>query len=163
MLVGYVSNERYVALPEVLFEFRNGDNITTATSTISGAVHADIEPGEYEVVLGRAGYGSKIVSMTASSDTPHHFRLLSDGLLGYMWPKSVKSGERSEFRVHAVEEYELQLWRYGQTKEYIRRIGTYDEHGPRATMQITPDRGLHTNRSRVEQVRIQQQGVVSIC
>ena len=91
MLVGYVSNERYVALPEVLFEFRNGDNITTATSTISGAVHADIEPGEYEVVLGRAGYGSKIVSMTASSDTPHHFRLLSDGLLRYMWPKSVKS------------------------------------------------------------------------
>ncbi|GIT31864.1 MAG: hypothetical protein Ct9H300mP1_39100 [Planctomycetaceae bacterium] len=46
MLVGYVSNERYVALPEVLFEFRNGDNKHHPTSTISGAVHADIEPGE---------------------------------------------------------------------------------------------------------------------
>ena len=98
MLVGYVSNERYVALSEVLFEFRSGGDITTATSTISGAVHAEIEPGEYEVVLGRDGYGSKIINMTVASDSPYHFRLLSDGLLGYMWPRSVKSGERSEFR-----------------------------------------------------------------
>ena len=139
MLVGYVSNERYVALPEVLFEFRGSGDVTIATSTISGAVHAEIEPGEYEVVLGRDGYGSKIITMTVSTESPYHFRLLSDGLLGYMWPRSVKSGDLGEFRVHAVEEYELQLWRYGQTKEYIRRIGTYDEHGPRATMQITPD------------------------
>jgi hypothetical protein len=31
------------------------------------------------------------------------------------------------------------LWRYGAKKEFVRRIGTFDEHGPRATMQITPD------------------------
>jgi hypothetical protein len=139
MLVGYVSNERYVAVPNVLFEFRGTAGVTTATSTVSGAVYAEIEPGEYQVVLGREGYGSKLLTMTASDDSPYHFRVLSDSLLGYMWPKCVQSGQRSEFRVHAVEEYELQLWRYGQTKEYIRRIGTYDEHGPRATMQITPD------------------------
>ena len=140
MLVGYVSNERYVALAEVLFEFRGATGgIVTARSTISGAVHADVTPGNYEVVLGREGYGSKIVRMTVSDSQPHHFRLLSDCLLGYMWPKCVQSGEPAEFRVHAVEEYELELWRYGADKEFVRRIGTFDEHGPRATMQITPD------------------------
>lgn len=139
MLVGYVSDERYVALSDVLFEFRSGHQVVTARSTISGAVYADLEPGEYEAVLGRTGFGSKIVKFTASATTPHHFRLLSDCLLGYMWPKCVKSGDLSEFRVHAVEEYELELWRYGAKKEFIRRLGTFNEHGPRATMQITPD------------------------
>ena len=139
MLVGYISDERYVALPDILFEFRGPDGVTTARSTVSGAVYADIAPGAYEVVLGGRGYGSKIVQMQASADAPYHFRLLTDGLLGYMWPKCAKAGERSEFRVHAVVEYELELWRYGATKEFVRRIGTFDEHGPRANMQITPD------------------------
>lgn len=139
MLVGYVSNERYVALGDVLFEFRGSDGVVTARSTISGAVYADIEPGEYEVVLGRDGYGSKIVRTQVSKDHPHQFRLLSDCLLGYMSPRCVKAGQRSEFRVHSVEQYDLELWRYGREKEFIRRIGTFDEHGPRATMQITPD------------------------
>ncbi len=139
MLVGYVSNERYVALGDVQFEFRGDDGVTAARSHISGAVFADISPGEYQVVLGKDGFGSKIVTVQVREGEPHHFRLLSDGLLGYMWPKSVKAGERSEFRVHAVEEYELELWRYGAEKEFVRRIGTFDEHGPRATMQITPD------------------------
>ena len=139
MLIGYVSNERYVALPNILFEFRDQDTITTARSTISGAVYADITPGPYEVVLGGEGFGSKIVQMEVSATEPYQFRLLTDSLLGYMWPKCVKADEHSEFRVHAVCEYELELWRYGAQKEFIRRIGTFDEHGPRATMQITPD------------------------
>ena len=139
MLVGNVSNEAYVALSDVLFEFRGPRGVVTTRSSISGAVWADLEPGPYEVVLGRDGYGAKIVPMEVLEQEPYHFRLLSDGLLGYMWPKCVRSGESSEFRVHAVEEYELELWRYGATKEFIRRIGTFDEHGPRATMQITPD------------------------
>ena len=139
MLVGYVSDERYVALPDILFEFRGSGGVTTTRSTIAGAVYADIEPGAYEVVLGGPGYGSKIVQMQASADQPYHFRLLTDGLLGYMWPRCVKGGERAEFRVHAVVEYGLELWRYGADKEFVRRIGTFDEHGPRANMQITPD------------------------
>ena len=139
MLVGYVSNERYVALADMLFEFRRDGRVATAHSTIAGAVYADIEPGEYEVVLGGPGHGSKIVHMEARQDQPYQFRLLSDGLLGYMWPKCVRGGERAEFRVHGVVEYELELWRYGIEKEFIRRIGTFDEHGPRANMQITPD------------------------
>ncbi|MFT5326501.1 MAG: N,N-dimethylformamidase [Planctomycetaceae bacterium] len=139
MLVGYVSNERYVALSDILFEFRGTDGVVTARSSISGAVYAEIETGDYEVVFGGDGFGSKIVQMRAREDEPYQFRLLSDCLLGYAWPKCVKSGERSEFRVHAVEQYELELWRYGAEKEFVRRIGTFDEHGPRATMQITPD------------------------
>ena len=87
-------------------------------------VYTDIEPGEYEVVLGGPGHGSKIVHMEVRQDQPHQFRLLSDGLLGYMWPKCVRGGERAEFRVHGVVEYELELWRYGAEKEFIRRIGT---------------------------------------
>jgi len=140
MLVGYVSDERYVAVPDAMFEFRGGGGVVVvARSTISGAVYAELEPGDYQVVLGCAGFGSKLVDVTVDVDRPHHFRLLSDRLLGYMWPKCVSAGQTSEFRVHAVEEYELELWRYGATKEFIRRVGTFDEHGPRANMQITPD------------------------
>src|SRR5690606_26330441 len=66
-------------------------------------------------------------------------RLLRDGLLGSMWPKWVRSGETGEFRVHSPEAYRLELWRYGWEQEFVRTIGCYDEHGPRATVQITPD------------------------
>jgi len=139
MLVGYVSNERYVAVADALLEFRSDQGVVQARSSISGAVYADLRPGAYQVVLGKDGYGSKIVNIDLAEGNPHHFRLLSDSLLGYMYPRSVVAGEASEFRVHSVEEYSLELWRYGAEKEFVRRIGTYDEHGPRATMQITPD------------------------
>jgi len=139
MLIGYVSDERYVALGDVLFEFRGESGVVAARSSISGAVYADVPPGDYEVVLGKDGYGSKLTKMTVSESEPHHFRLLSDCLLGYMWPKCALSGEKSEFRVHSVSEYGLDLWRYGAEKEFIRRIGTFNEHAPRVTMQVTPD------------------------
>jgi hypothetical protein len=139
MLIGYVSDERYVALPEVLLEFENDYGSVEARSRATGAVYADIEPGLFKVTLYKAGYGSKSVQVEIKAGRPHHFRLLSDGLLSYMWPKWVRAGEKAEFRVHAVEEYKLELWRYGREKEFIRPIGWYDEHGPRATMQITPD------------------------
>ncbi|MCC2672557.1 MAG: hypothetical protein K0Q72_5029, partial [Armatimonadetes bacterium] len=59
--------------------------------------------------------------------------------LGYVWPKWVRSGERGEFRCHGTEPYRLSLWRYGREKELVRLLGWFDEHGPLATMQITPD------------------------
>ena len=99
MLVGYVSDERYVAIEGVALEFiRNGVS-EAVTSRASGAVYADIAPGEYEVVLSKAGFGSKRTTMTVARGAPHHFRLLADQLLGYPWPKYVQSGEKSEFRV----------------------------------------------------------------
>src|SRR5262245_13142345 len=120
MLIGYVSDERYVALADVLLEFisPSGDSYE-ARSRASGSVHADVPPGEYRVVLQKPGFGSKAVRLVLPCAEPHQFRLLSDGLLGYAWPKCVRAGERSEFRVHSVEPYALELWRYGWKKEFV--------------------------------------------
>ncbi|MAV36030.1 MAG: N,N-dimethylformamidase [Planctomycetaceae bacterium] len=139
MLIGYVSDERYVALPDTQVELENDQISIEVRSRASGAVHADLPPGTYLATLARAGYGSKRVELTIPADRPHHFRLLKDGLLGYAWPKCVKTGEAAEFRVHSDEPYHLSLWRYGWEKELVRPIGWFDEHGPRATVQLTPD------------------------
>jgi len=139
MLIGYVSDEQYVAVADAVLEFeRDGATVAVARSTPSGRVHADLPPGEYRVAIVRSGYGSKRATVGVPG-APYDFRLLSDRLLGYAWPKWVRAGERSEFRVHAVEPYRLSLWRYGKTKEFVRVLGWFDEHGPRAVMQITPD------------------------
>jgi len=140
MLVAYVSDERYAALPDVLLEFEGVAGSFEARSRATGSVHVDLPPGPYKVTLQKPGFGAKSVQLdVAPAQAPHHFRLLSDGLLGYAWPKWVKAGEKSEFRVHSVEPYEFSLWRCGIEKKRIRALGWYDEHGPRATMQITPD------------------------
>ncbi len=139
MLVGYVSDERYIALSDVQLEFVNDSGAVAARSRASGAVYADVKPGPCRVTLAREGFGCKIVQMEVEEDKPYHFRLLSDCLLGYMWPRCVKSGEKSEFRVHSAEAYKLELWRYGWEKAFVRTIGWYDEHGPRATVQLSPD------------------------
>ena len=139
MLVGYVSDERYLALPDVLFEIQNGSKSVEARSRATGAVHADIEPGTYKITLYKDGYGAKSVSVDVKPDNPYSFRMLSNKIVGYTWPKWVRSGERTEYRVHAVEPYRLDLYRYGWTKEHIKTVGWFDEHGPKATMQITPD------------------------
>ncbi len=140
MLVGYVSDEDYVAVGDVLIEFeRGGHTAAVVRSTPRGAVYAQLEPGAYRVTLSKPGFGSKRLQLDVGRDVPYQFRLLADGLLGFAWPKWVRSGERSEFRVHSVEPYRLSLWRYGLTKEFIRLLGWFDEHGPRAVMQITPD------------------------
>jgi hypothetical protein len=140
MLVGYVSDERNAALPEVLLEFeQDGDSVETR-SRASGSVHLELRRGRYTVTLQKPGFGAKRVDLEiAPGCRPHQFRLLSDGLLGYAWPKWIKGGQKSEFRVHSVEPYQLSLWRYGFRKVLVRSLGWFDEHGPRATMQITPD------------------------
>jgi hypothetical protein len=139
MLVGYVSDDRYLALPDVLLEFRREGVSVEARSRASGAVYADLEPGPYTVYLHRLGFGPKRVQATLREGEAYHFRLLPDTLLGYAWPKWVRAGEKAEFRVHSPEAYRLQLWRYGFEKELVRSLGWFDEHGPRATVQISPD------------------------
>ena len=139
MLIGYVSDERYIALHDVQLEIANEELHVEARSRATGEVFAEIPPGTYTVTLQRDGFGPKRVAVNINPERPHHFRLLSHQLLGYAWPKWVQSGEKSEFRVHSLEAYRLDLWRYGFTKEHIRPLGWFDEHGPRATMQITPD------------------------
>src|SRR5262245_46143550 len=87
MLIGYVSDERYVALPEVLLEFTDAKGGSwEARSRASGAVHLDAPAGDYTVTLQKPGFGAKRVRLTLPQPQPYHFRLLSDGLLGYTWP-----------------------------------------------------------------------------
>ena len=139
MLIGYVSDERYIALHDVQLELANEDLHVETRSRATGEVFADIPPGPYTATLQKDGFGPKRVQVAIHPDRPHHFRLLAHHLLGYAWPKWVKAGEQAEFRVHSLEAYRLDLWRYGWEKEHIRPLGWFDEHGPRATMQITPD------------------------
>ncbi len=140
MLIGYVSDQQYVALADVCLEFIDSSGRSWEThSRASGSVHLDLPAGSYRVVLQKPGFGAKFSEVTVPPASPHAFRLLADGLLGYAWPKWVRSGEESEFRVHAVEQYHLELWRYGLEPEFVRGLGWHDEHGPRATMQVTPD------------------------
>ncbi len=141
MLIGYVSDEFFMAIPDVSVEFKhNGKLVTVVRTTPSGALHADIDPSlEYRVTLSRAGFGSKRVQFRIQPDRPYQFRLLSDKLTGYAWPKWVRSGEYGEPHVHSVEPFRLTLWKYGLKREFIRHLGWYDEHGPQAMRQILPD------------------------
>ncbi|MFN4258195.1 MAG: N,N-dimethylformamidase beta subunit family domain-containing protein [Gemmataceae bacterium] len=141
MLVGYVSDEYYAALADVLVEWRdaNGSTVAVVRSTPRGAILADVTPGTYEVCLSQPGFGSKRVRTVVDANAPVQFRLLSDRLLGHAWPKWCVAGETVQFRVHAVEPYQLTLYRYGIHKEFQRNLGWFDNHGPRAVMQTLPD------------------------
>ncbi|MBM4076121.1 MAG: carboxypeptidase regulatory-like domain-containing protein, partial [Planctomycetes bacterium] len=140
VLIGYVSDERYVALCGVELEFQKlGQTVAIVRSSPRGIINADIPPGPYRVTLVKDGFGSKSVDMLVDANRPYQFRLLSNRILGYVWPRAVKSGGRSEFRVHAAEPYRLSLWRYGWKREFVKLLGWFDEHGPLATMQISPD------------------------
>ena len=139
MLIGYLSDERYVAIADGLLLFERDGEAVPARSCANGAVYADIEPGQYAVSLNAPGFGPKRVTVDVQDGSVHHFRLLPNTLLGYAWPKCVKSGEQAEFRVHSPEQYKISLWRYGLEKELVQPIGWFDEHGPGATLQISPD------------------------
>src|SRR5262249_39323449 len=103
MLIGYVSDERYLALSGVALEFVDGHGQSwEARSRATGAVHVDPPAGNYTVPLQHPGYGAKRSELSLPASSPHQFRLLADGLSGYIWPKWVRSGEAGEFRVHAV-------------------------------------------------------------
>lgn len=138
--IAYVSDELYVALSDVAAEFEPiaGGSAILLRSSPRGVLRGDLAAGMYRVTLAKSGYGSK-ASTVEIGRGPVQFRLLSDGLVGYMLPKWVRSGEVSEFRIHAVEQYQLTLWRYGIEKEFIQMIGWFDEHGPQANRQILPD------------------------
>jgi len=140
-VLAYVSDENYVAIPRVLGEFaaKKSGEVRVLQSSPSGAFRGDLPAGDYRVTLSRDGYGSKWVDCHLDPARPHQFRLLSDQLMGFMWPKWVRAGEASELRAHSPEQYQLTLWRYGVRKEFVRMVSWYDEHGPRAVAQLLPD------------------------
>lgn len=141
MLIGYVSDERFVALPSVDVEFvQDGATQAVTRSSARGAVHADLDHGSYEVVLQRDGYGGKRVEVEVGGDAdPHQFRLLSDRLLGYVTPLWSRSGDVASYRVHSEQEVRVSLWRYGEQKERVRVLDWHGEHGPEEQRQVLPD------------------------
>lgn len=139
--IAYVSDENYLAIPGVFGEFENLQTgmVSIATSSARGAFYLDLAPGRYRVTLSRDGFGPKWVEVPVDGPAPLQFRLVSNSLYGFMWPKWVRAGEESEIRTHSPEQFQLSLWRYGVKKEFVRMLSWYDEHGPRTTLQITPD------------------------
>lgn len=139
-LLAYVSDENYLALDGVRLELVSSDGVVAVLETSpTGSVYGKLVAGVYCVTLAKKGYTSKRVTCELGSGEPYQFRLLSRMLMGYMWPKWVESGDRSEVRAHSSEQFQLTLWRYGLAKEFIRTISWYDEHGPDSVAQITPD------------------------
>lgn len=140
-LIGYVSDERYVALADVQVELRrNGGLAALARSTARGAVYADVPPGTYEATLAKDGFGSKRIEVEVDEDgPPRQFRLLPDRLLGYMTPICSRAGEQAAFRAHGTEEVRVTLWRYGEQKEFVRPLDWHGEHAPESGKQLLPD------------------------
>jgi N,N-dimethylformamidase len=150
--IGWVSDEYDLAIADVAVDVeRDGELIAQARSGPTGAIVLDVAPGAYVLSLARDGYGAKRVTVELGPDRPPlRLRLLSDRLIGFVWPRWARTGERSELRFHGAEPYRLSLWRYGRERELQRILGWYDEHGPRAVMQILPDGdftvdGVHWN------------------
>ena len=87
MLIGYVSDERHIALHDVQFEIASETLHVEARSRATGEIFADIPPGPYTVTCQKDGFGPKRTQINLHPDRPHHFRLLAHKLLGYAWPK----------------------------------------------------------------------------
>jgi N,N-dimethylformamidase len=140
MLIGYVSDEMFTAIPGVQLEFIGHEGSYELHSRASGAVVGEVPAGAYEVILQREGYGPKRSEMEVGTGIPHHFRLLSDRCVyGYAWPKWVQAGQCSSVCVHSSETYFLELWRYGWNKELVRKCGVFEDHPKGANRQILPD------------------------
>ena len=98
MLIGYVSDERYVAVPEVLCEFIGAGGSYEARSRASGAVYADLDPGTYEVVLTSRDMDLKGSSSNCPWKSPTIFAFCAMGcwgicgLSGYREETSPNSG-----------------------------------------------------------------------
>ena len=72
MLIGYVSDERYVVLPGVLLEFVSAAGSWEARSRATGSVHAELPPGRHTVTLAKEGYGFKRVSLDVREGMEPH-------------------------------------------------------------------------------------------
>jgi len=158
MLIGFVSDEMYVAIADASVEFHNLEAGTRVTmrSSASGALVADLEYGKYKVYLAHRDFGSKISEIEiTSSMAPHQFRLLSKALVGYVWPKWVRAGSVSELRFSSHEPVEISLYRYGWDKSFIKEIGRFEAFAPLGDTQTLPDGdisllGVNWNHSRFD-------------
>jgi hypothetical protein len=139
-LIGYVSDERDVALAgvDIALEAPDGHQLTMR-STATGSIRVDCPAGPYRITLSKDGYGAKHVDVVLPAPAPYRFRLLSDGLAVYPWPKWCRVGDAVSAHVHSMQPYSLTLWRYGLEKRLVKDFGWFGNHGPEVLRQITPD------------------------
>jgi hypothetical protein len=138
VLLGYVSDEHYIAIADVAVELVGEHGSFTTHSRASGAIYFDGPSGRYEIVLSRDGYGPKRTVADVTEDSPVHLRLLSETMYGYAWPKWTPAGGRSQLRVSSGAGYRVELWHCGWQRKLVASLG-YDSHAPRATRHVTPD------------------------
>ena len=137
----YVSDERDLAIPGADLEVTAQDgSVHLLRSSPSGAVHADLPDGAYDIVVSAAGHGAKRTSIEVRRDRePTRIRLLTGAPYGYAWPKCAAAGSTVELRLHSGEPFELTLWRYGWEPEMVAHVGDFDDHPPGANLQLLPD------------------------
>ena len=86
MLIGYVSDERYVALPDVLLEFSRDGESVEARSRASGSVHAELAQGDYynhlqgHLTMRRPGRGNFYLTLAVEEDQGSGFTSLVKAL-----------------------------------------------------------------------------------
>ncbi|CAN5640697.1 hypothetical protein BH10ACT3_BH10ACT3_21100 [soil metagenome] len=140
MLIGYVSDEWDMAIVGALLELEGASGqVVNVSSSPTGAVRADVAPGSWTVTLHAAGHGPKQVQVELVEGAPIRFRLLSERLYGYVWPKWTTSGGTGELCVHAPIAHHVSLWRYGWKRELVSHIGDFDDHPPGSLAQMLPD------------------------
>ena len=118
-LLGFVSDEMYVALADVQVEFESLETgeVAILRSSPRGAFYGLLQPDRIGLRWRKTVTDRSTVTMEIVEGRQYQFRLLSNTLLGYMWPKWVRAGETAEFRAHSPEQYQLTLWRYGLDQE----------------------------------------------
>lgn len=142
MLLGYVSDEMYVAIADAQVEFRvpSTNDSYVFRSAPSGAIHGDIPVGHYEIAIAHPNFGSKITSAEIDLHSkPIQFRLMSKKLTGYIWPKWSQSGERAEIRFSSHEIVDVSLWRMGWEVTKVRDLGRFEPFAPLGDCQTLPD------------------------
>lgn len=140
MLVGYVSDEYFVAVSSVSIEavcVSCADRYVTQSSA-SGAIELPITQGTYTFTLSSEGFSPKRSTHAISLGELVNFRLLSNRLYGYVSPRWSDAGTEAKVLVSSKSPYSLELWHYGAKKTLIRRLG-FDSHPLGATLQTTPD------------------------
>lgn len=142
MLIGYVSDEMYVAIADALVEFRapSSKEATVFRTAPSGAIYGELPDGSYQVAIAHPRFGSKITTHTQSAHSnPAQFRLMSKKLTGYIWPKWSRSGEKAEIRFSSHEIVDASLWRMGWEIEHVRELGRFEPFAPTGDSQTLPD------------------------
>ena len=140
MLIGYVSDEYFVAVSNVSIEATCStcSELYVTHSSASGAIELPITQGFYTFALSAEGFSPKRSSHEVLVAKTINFRLLSKTLYGYVSPRWSAAGTQAKVLVSSKTPYSLELWHYGAKKSLVRRLG-FDTHPLGATLQTTPD------------------------